>query len=73
MISKLCAADPDTPHLPSEKDQRDIMSSSSEMDIVISGISGRYPESMNMQEFWDNLLSGQELSSEDDRRYPVGK
>lgn len=46
---------------------------SSSRDIVISGISGRYPESLNIQEFWDKLLSGQELSSIDDRRYPVGE
>lgn len=42
-------------------------------DIVISGIGGRYPESEHVDEFWDNLLSGQELVSIDDRRWPVGK
>ena len=42
-------------------------------DIVISGISGRYPESGNINEFWDKLMSGKELSSIDDRRWPVGK
>ena len=41
--------------------------------IVISGISGRYPESMNMEEFWNKLISGKELSSIDDRRWPVGE
>ena len=41
--------------------------------IVISGISGRYPESLNVHEFWEKLLSGRELSSIDDRRWPVGE
>jgi acyl transferase domain-containing protein len=40
--------------------------------IVISGISGRYPESANVEEFWNQLISGKELSSIDDRRWPVG-
>ena len=42
-------------------------------DIVISGISGRYPESSNIDEFWQKLTSGVELISCDDRRWPVGK
>lgn len=41
--------------------------------IVISGISGRYPESLNLDEFWDQLINGKELSSIDDRRWPVGE
>ena len=48
-----------------------IMTSNSE--IVISGISGRYPESLNMHEFWNRLLSGTELSSIDNRRWPLGE
>ena len=46
---------------------------SGHQDVVISGISGRYPESLNMREFWEKLLSGRELSSIDDRRWPVGE
>ena len=42
-------------------------------DIVISGIAGRYPDSVNVNEFWDKLMSGKELSSIDDRRWPVGE
>ena len=42
-------------------------------DIVISGISGRYPESDSLDEFWSNLMSGVELVTADDRRWPVGK
>ena len=42
-------------------------------DIVISGISGRYPECESLQEFWDKLSSGVELISSDDRRWPIGE
>ena len=42
-------------------------------DIVISGISGRYPESENVEEFWYKLLNGIPMYSQDDRRWPVGK
>ena len=40
--------------------------------IVISGISGRFPESNNIQEFWENLLKGEAMNSVDDSRWPVG-
>ena len=40
---------------------------------VISGISGRYPESDNIDEFWTKLLQGTELYTADDRRWPLGK
>lgn len=42
-------------------------------DVVISGISGRYPESNNLTEFWEKLISGVELVSCDGRRWPVGE
>lgn len=42
-------------------------------DIVISGISGRFPESDSVDEFADNLFRGVNLVSKDDRRWPVGK
>lgn len=42
-------------------------------DIVISGISGRYPECSNLTEFWTKLTSGVELISCDGRRWPVGE
>lgn len=44
-----------------------------EEDIVISGISGRYPESKNIDEFWQKLTSGVELISCSDIRWPIGK
>ncbi|XP_078483822.1 fatty acid synthase-like [Ciona intestinalis] len=37
--------------------------------IVISGISGRFPESENVEEFWTNLLNKVDLVTEDDRRW----
>ncbi|RWS12016.1 fatty acid synthase-like protein [Dinothrombium tinctorium] len=44
----------------------------SEHDIVISGISGRFPNSDSIEEFWFNLVNGNELYTADDRRWPVG-
>lgn len=40
-------------------------------DIVISGISGRFPESSNVEEFKENLMKGIDMLTEDDRRWPV--
>lgn len=42
----------------------------SEDDIVISGVSGRYPNSDSLNEFWDNLMSGQPLFTPDERWPP---
>lgn len=42
-------------------------------DIVISGIGGRYPDSADVDEFWSKIMSGVELSTIDDRRWPVGE
>ncbi|XP_046888952.1 fatty acid synthase isoform X1 [Hypomesus transpacificus] len=41
-------------------------------EIVIAGISGRLPESDNLQEFWDNLFNGVDMVTEDDRRWKPG-
>ena len=42
-------------------------------EIVISGISGRYPDCDNITEFWEKLVSGVEFASIDERRWPVGE
>jgi len=42
-------------------------------EIVISGISGRLPESNSIAEFRENLFAGVDLVSADDRRWPSGK
>lgn len=36
-------------------------------DVVISGISGVFPQSDNMQEFAENLLAGKDMVEEVDR------
>ncbi|XP_062859033.1 fatty acid synthase [Trichomycterus rosablanca] len=41
-------------------------------DIVIAGISGRLPESENLEEFWQNLFNGVDMVTEDDRRWKPG-
>ncbi|XP_030143528.4 fatty acid synthase [Taeniopygia guttata] len=41
-------------------------------DVVIAGIAGRLPESENLQEFWENLLNGVDMVTEDDRRWKPG-
>lgn len=41
-------------------------------DVVISGLSGRFPLSDNLDELADNLYSGVDMVTEDDSRYPVG-
>lgn len=46
---------------------------SGDNDVVISGISGRFPESNSIAEFRDNLFAGIDLVTDDDRRWPTGK
>uniref|UniRef100_A0A8B9MNS5 Fatty acid synthase n=1 Tax=Accipiter nisus TaxID=211598 RepID=A0A8B9MNS5_9AVES len=41
-------------------------------DVVIAGIAGKLPESENLQEFWDNLINGVDMVTEDDRRWKPG-
>uniref|UniRef100_A0A1I7T189 Fatty acid synthase n=1 Tax=Caenorhabditis tropicalis TaxID=1561998 RepID=A0A1I7T189_9PELO len=41
-------------------------------DIVISGVSGRFPRCENVKEFGDRLLAGEDLVTEDDLRWPPG-
>ncbi|PIC51785.1 hypothetical protein B9Z55_002156 [Caenorhabditis nigoni] len=41
-------------------------------DIVISGVSGRFPRCDNVKEFGDLLLAGEDLVTEDDLRWPPG-
>ncbi|XP_063979711.1 fatty acid synthase [Diachasmimorpha longicaudata] len=42
---------------------------SSDEDIVISGVSGRFPESDNIEEFKRNLFEGIDMVSDDERRW----
>ncbi|XP_066589497.1 fatty acid synthase [Prorops nasuta] len=41
-------------------------------DIVITGISGRFPESNTMEEFKQALFEGIDLVTDDERRWPNG-
>ncbi|XP_043486066.1 fatty acid synthase [Polistes fuscatus] len=41
-------------------------------DIVISGFSGRLPESSNIEEFKEKLFDGIDLVTDDERRWPSG-
>lgn len=41
-------------------------------EVVISGISGRFPESNSIDEFRENLFAGLDLVTDDDRRWPAG-
>lgn len=41
-------------------------------DIVISGLSGKLPESSNIEEFKYNLLNGIDMVTGDPRRWEAG-
>jgi fatty acid synthase len=42
------------------------------IEIVISGISGRFPESSNIKEFEENLLKNVNMVTVNDRRFAPG-
>ena len=41
-------------------------------EIVVAGISCRLPESDNTEEFWKHLICGEDMVTEDDRRWKPG-
>lgn len=41
-------------------------------DVVITGLSGRFPESSNVEEFAEQLFAGVDLITDDERRWPSG-
>ncbi|KAL8612603.1 hypothetical protein ACOMHN_006589 [Nucella lapillus] len=43
-----------------------------DQDVVIAGISGRLPESDNIEEFRQHLMKGEDMVTEDDRRWQPG-
>lgn len=45
----------------------------SDDEIVISGMSGRLPESDNIEEFKQQLFDGVDLVTEDNRRWTPGR
>jgi len=42
------------------------------VEVVISGMSGRFPESDNIAEFREHLINGDDMTTEDDRRWEPG-
>lgn len=55
------------------RSQDSMDSSIKEAEVVISGISGRYPESNDIEEFKENLFAARNLISKDNSRWPVGQ
>lgn len=50
-----------------------IRSRMDEDPVTITGISGRFPESSSVDEFWSHLISGHDLITRGDRRWPIGE
>jgi len=42
-------------------------------EVVISGLSGRLPESDNIAEFREHLINGDDMITDDDRRWEPGE
>ena len=42
-------------------------------DIVISGMSGRFPASRNLEEFKQNLYGGVDMVTQSEDRWPEGE
>lgn len=51
---------------------RQLMKIPPEEEVVISGIAGRYPESDNIEELHENLMSKKDLITDDGRRWKIG-
>ena len=43
------------------------------MEVVISGLSGRLPESDSIAEFREHLINGDDMVNEDGRRWEPGE
>ena len=41
-------------------------------EVVISGLSGRFPDSDNVAEFREHLINGDDMTTDDDRRLESG-
>lgn len=54
------------------QDTQDIHTNGIMEDVVIAGISGRLPESNNIEEFKQQLFDGVDLVTDDERRWPSG-
>ncbi|XP_055839922.1 fatty acid synthase isoform X2 [Episyrphus balteatus] len=54
------------------RDERNNVGRSKDACVAISGISGRLPESSNIEEFKKNLFDGVDMVNDDPRRWPKG-
>lgn len=50
-----------------------VLSTSADDEIVISGIAGRFPESDNIHELRDNLMSKVDMITSDGRRWKLSE
>jgi len=57
--------------MPERTDTEEMRSVAAE--VVISGLSGRLPESDNIAEFREHLINGDDMVTEDDRRWEPGQ
>ncbi|MCP5006371.1 MAG: hypothetical protein GY941_20900, partial [Planctomycetes bacterium] len=53
-----------TTHAPLVSSSSAFSSSSSTLDIAVIGMSGRYPQASNLNEFWENLKRGKDCITE---------
>jgi len=49
------------------------MKSRKKPDVVISGATGRFPASADLEEFKENLFNSVDMITEDESRWPIGK
>ena len=58
-----------------ERPERTVMEEMRDLadEVVISGLSGRLPESDNIAEFREHLINGDDMITEDDRRWEPGQ
>ena len=54
-------------------EEKILITAKDQEQVVVSGISGRLPESANIAEFREHLVSGDDMVTETDRRWPPGK
>lgn len=42
-------------------------------EVVVSGVAGRFPESNNVKNLYDNLMEKRDLVTDDGRRWKLGE
>jgi len=59
--------------MPNKKKAQAEKTAGEDGDIVISGLSGKLPESSNIEEFKYNLLNGIDMVTDEPRRWEAGR